>query len=77
MASKGSYGEKGAHNMGKQHRGKAMHIKPAAGHDLMAHPSHHQANMDHGSPRGFHPPVEQLDGSGFEPHMGDNEAACD
>ena len=41
--------------------------------DPVAHPSHHTANQEHGTPQGFAPPSGYQDGSGFDPHMGDNE----
>lgn len=43
------------------------------GHDGMAHPSHHQANADHGTPMGFAPPEGYQDG-GCDHHLGDNVA---
>jgi len=39
--------------------------------DGMAHSSHHQANMDHGTPQGFAPPEGYQDG-GSDHHLGDN-----
>lgn len=48
-------------------------LLPLQGHDSIAHPSHHQANVDHGTPMGFQPDEGYKDG-GCDHHMGDNVA---
>lgn len=46
------------------------------GKDTMAHPSHAQANADHGTPGGFICGDEYEDG-GSDHHLGDNVAEED
>ena len=55
---------------------KGHHKVPPIQKDAMAHHSHHQANVDHGTPQGFAPDDEYQDG-GSDHHLGDNEAMCD
>ncbi len=61
MKKKGSYG--GAHHIGKQARGGAMHIMSHSGKDECASSEHHAANAAHGMGMGFCPPPGGSTGS--------------
>jgi len=72
------FGQGGAHPKGgSAHMGHAGPVQKrpdrlrSAQADSMAHPSHHQANVDHGTPMGFAPQDGYLNG-GCDHHLGDN-----
>lgn len=67
---------KGGHKHQKKLSGNFKSHLPPHAHDRMAHPSHHQANEDHGTPNAFAPPTEYQDG-GCDHHLGDNVAEED
>jgi hypothetical protein len=74
--STGAFPDQGGSHKDGHKKGRAKgneHLHPNVPHDKIAHPSHHEANADHGTPQGFDGGMEYEDG-GCDHHLGDNVA---